>query len=78
LGAVHEQMIGKHARHHRFSHRDGADSNAWIVPTFGGDGGIMVMHIDSFNRRQDRTGGLDAKRATTGCPVEIPPRMPPA
>jgi hypothetical protein len=39
---------------------------------------VSARPVIGAPRRQDRRGRLDRKRTTTSCPVEMPPRMPPA
>jgi len=54
------------------------------MPTQGSWRPLVMMSVSwplrSTVRRDDRIYdvGFTAKRATTGCPVEMPPRMPPA
>jgi len=78
LPAMAQEMIGEHAGHHGLADRHRADADAGIVRPF------VTMSVSaplrSTVRRGDRIEdvGFTANRATTGCPVEMPPKMPPA
>ena len=71
LPTVTEEMVGKHAGHHRLADRHGADADARIVPALGHDLGVFIADGDGFAGRQDGQVGLTAKRTTTGSPFEI-------
>jgi len=48
-----QRVVGEHTRDHRLADRHGPDANARIMPSFGGDLGILSMHIDGLARRED-------------------------
>ena len=47
---VKKKEVGKNAGHHRFADRNGADSDAGIVPAFGDDFGIFSGDVDGSAR----------------------------
>src|SRR3982074_1218295 len=76
LPAMTQIVIGDDARHHGLADRHGANADAGVVAPLGGDLGLRPMAADGGAGIDEV--GLTTKRQTTGCPVEMPPRMPPA
>ena len=79
LRAVTQQVVRQHAGQHRLPDRHRADAHA---RDRGGHGcwtatSCPCRSTDSCGIRIELVG-LTANRATIGCPVEMPPRMPPA
>ena len=72
------ELIGQDNRHHRFAHRHGADADAGIMAAFGDDVGSSPLAVTVLRGVRIDDVGFTAKRTTTSCPVEMPPRMPPA
>jgi hypothetical protein len=48
-----QEMICEDNRHHGFTDRDGADSDARIVATLRDDFSLVALRVDGFARRQD-------------------------
>src|SRR6185437_10523342 len=61
LRAVHQIVVGEHARHHCLADRHGADADAGVVAAFGHDVGVVAIAVDGLARRQDRRGRLDGE-----------------
>ena len=78
LAAVQQQVVEEDAGEHRLADRDGADADAGVVAALGDDLGLSPATVMVRRGVRIEEVGLTAKRATTGWPVEMPPRMPPA
>ena len=79
LAAVAQELIGDDAGHHGLADRHGANADAGVVAALGHDVDVMARHCRRVRRGlRIEDVGFTAKRATTGWPVEMPPRMPPA
>ena len=77
--AVAQQVVGEHDRHHGFADRHGTDADTRIVAALGDDLRLVApAHRWSGAAYRIDEVGLTANRQTTGCPVEMPPRIPPA
>jgi hypothetical protein len=78
LRAVQQLVVGQHQRHHRRDHRRAADADAgsWrpLVASWVASPSRVIV---SCAVRIELVG-LNATRTTTGCPVEMPPAIPPA
>jgi hypothetical protein len=48
-----QEMIGEHAGHHRFAHRNGANADAGIVTAFRNNLSLFAEAIDRAARRQN-------------------------
>jgi len=73
LPAMPQKMIREHAGHHGLADRHGADADARVVTAFCRDVGLAALATVLRGDRIDDVG-FTAKRATTGWPVEMPPR----
>jgi phosphonoacetate hydrolase len=78
LFAVAQQVVGEDAGQHRLAHRHGADADAGVVAALGQTSTSRRSLVDGPRGVRIDEVGFTAKRATTGWPVEMPPRMPPA
>ena len=79
LTAIQQQMIRQHQRHHRLADRNRPDTDTRIMPPLGDQIDLLAPRA-LIVRREVRMleVGLTAKRHTTGWPLEIPPKIPPA
>ena len=79
LRAVAQRVIHQHQRQHRLGDRRRADADAGIVPAVrvDDDRRRRPCRSSARSRRIDDVG-LTAIATTMSCPVEMPPRMPPA
>src|SRR5215469_10993608 len=59
--AMAQKVISEDAGHHRLAYRNGADSDARVVPTLGFDLDFVAIDIDGAHRMQDRAGRLHRK-----------------
>src|SRR5262245_12044183 len=79
LATMHQIVVGEHARHHGFPDRHGTNTDAWIVTPGSDDIGVVAIERSTvFRGVSIEEVGLTTKRVTISCPVEMPPRMPPA
>ena len=78
LRAVAQRPVHQHHRYHRLGDRGGADADAgsWR-PVVTTSTTLPDVSSDGPGRRRLEVG-FNAIEATTGWPVEMPPRMPPA
>src|SRR5262245_64689911 len=61
-----QELVRKHAGHHGFADRNGADADARIVAAFGDNLGFAAKTVDGAARLQDRRGWLDGKARHDG------------
>ena len=73
-----QPVVGQHAGDHRLADRHGADADAGVVAPLGPDVRASPVRVTLARGVRIEEVGLTAKRQTTGWPVEMPPRTPPA
>ena len=78
LPAMPQESIRQHAGDHRFADRHGANADARVMAALGDDLRLLAGAVIVRRGARIDDVGLTAKRATTGCPLEMPPRTPPA
>jgi hypothetical protein len=77
-GPLHEMHVGQDQADHGLEHRHDARDGADVVAPAHADGRLRPSVVTVRCSLLIEGMGLTAARTTRGCPLEMPPRMPPA